>query len=96
MEGTVLARQESDISEKMSIATQAIETVKKGEVTELKSLNSPPVLVKEVLEQVLILLNKSDLSWKGAKNEMASPNFLRRFSQHQIGSIPEAKYKAVD
>ena len=59
--------------------SQKLDTVltklKKSDITELKSLNKPPVQVMSCMEAVLILLGANkEPTWMEIKKEMADPN----------------------
>merc|ERR1719220_850100 len=57
-------------------------SVKKADITELKALSNPPVIVKQVLEAAIILLDPAvraaDLTWKNIKSYLADPAFLTK------------------
>jgi len=49
--------------ETLEKARNAINSLKKADITELKSLCSPPRSVADIFVAVLILLGKKDTSW---------------------------------
>jgi len=55
-------------------ATQVIQNMGKGDITELKSYNAPPQLVKTVMEAVCILNNETP-DWRTSKKMMGDLNF---------------------
>lgn len=62
-----------------------LNSLSKGDVTELKSLSKPPVVVLKVLSAVYKLLNpetkKSEITWQKCKAMMAEMNFLLYLTQ---------------
>ena len=69
------------------IAQQAISGISKGDITELKALNAPPQMIKEVMACVMIFL-REDTDWLTAKRAMANAGqFLTRLSKFDINSV---------
>eukprot|EP00959_Pyramimonas_sp_CCMP1952_P059499 1242782-Pyramimonas_sp.AAC.3 len=60
----------------LEAAADALQGLKKEEITEIRSFVKPPPVVQKVCECVVILRNIKDVSWKGAKGMMADPRFL--------------------
>jgi len=76
-------------------AKQALETIDKKSLTELKSLPSPPAGVEDVLIGVMLLTAKGplpkDLSWASAKKVMANVDqFMAKLINYDKESISEA------
>ncbi|XP_062330264.1 dynein axonemal heavy chain 17-like [Osmerus eperlanus] len=81
-------------------AQEALNTLNKGNLTELKSFSSPPEAVVNVLGAVMILMAPGgkipkDKSWKAAKNSMAKVDaFLDALITYNKENIHEACIKA--
>lgn len=58
-------------------AASALNSLKKDEITEIRSFSKPHVLVQKVGECVVILRGLKDVSWAGAKTMMADGGFLK-------------------
>ncbi|XP_056152705.1 dynein axonemal heavy chain 17-like [Lampris incognitus] len=82
-------------------AQEAVKTLNKNNVTELKSLASPPEPVVNVMAAVMILLAPSgkipkDKSWRATKNMMAKVDvFLDSLNNYKKEKIPESCIKNV-
>ena len=61
----------------LEAAADALNNLKKEDITEIKSFSQPHILVQQVCECVLILRKEKEVSWKGAKAMMADTNFLK-------------------
>lgn len=57
------------------LCIQALNSLNKNDLAEVKSFMKPPGRVKLVLEAVMIL-KQSDPSWTEAKKQLGDPNFL--------------------
>ncbi|XP_030273772.1 dynein heavy chain 6, axonemal isoform X2 [Sparus aurata] len=78
-----------DLDEALSAtedANQALNSLDKADITEIKALTKPPDLVKTVLEAVCILLN-SNPDRLGAKQLLEDANFLRRLTDYDKDNI---------
>ncbi|XP_076154706.1 dynein axonemal heavy chain 17-like isoform X2 [Alosa pseudoharengus] len=81
-------------------AQEALNTLNKNNLTELKSFGSPPEAVVNVMGAVMILLAPGgkipkDRSWKAAKNTMAKVDaFLELLINYKKENIPETCMKA--
>jgi len=54
---------------------QALNSLSKNEIAEVKSFSKPPDRVKLVMDAVMIL-RESEPSWTEAKRQLGDPNFL--------------------
>ncbi|XP_005953702.2 dynein axonemal heavy chain 6, partial [Haplochromis burtoni] len=62
-------------------ANQALRSLDKADISEIKVFTKPPALVMTVMESVCILLDcKPD--WLSAKQLLGDPNFLRRLTEY--------------
>jgi len=55
----------------------ALKTLKKGDITELKSLGNPPQLVIESIGALMALLQKPE-DWSTAKKEIGNSQFVEK------------------
>ncbi|MCJ8738612.1 hypothetical protein PDJAM_G00037770 [Pangasius djambal] len=83
-------------------AQEALNTLNKNNLTELKSFGSPPEAVVNVTAAVMILLAPGgkipkDKSWKAAKNMMAKvDSFLDNLINYNKENIPDTCMKAFE
>ncbi|XP_070710496.1 dynein axonemal heavy chain 6 [Pempheris klunzingeri] len=67
-------------------ANQALNSLDKADISEIKVFTKPPDLVMTVMEAICILLNcKPD--WPGAKQLLGDANFLRRLTDYDKDNI---------
>ena len=77
--GTKKKEAESDLAKAipaLEAAALALNSLKKEEITELKSFAKPNIAVQKVCECVMILKGLPNVSWSGAKAMMTDTNFL--------------------
>eukprot|EP00050_Salpingoeca_kvevrii_P003770 m.233351 g.233351 ORF g.233351 m.233351 type:complete len:4592 (-) comp10879_c0_seq1:411-14186(-) len=84
----------------LKAAQEALDTLNKNNLTELKSFGAPPDIVVTVTAAVMCLLAKGkvpkDRSWKAAKVMMGNVGeFLDSLLNYDKENIPEANLKAV-
>lgn len=58
-------------------AREALDTLAKKDITEVRSFANPPEPVQIICECVAILKGYKDISWKTAKGMLAEVNFLK-------------------
>ncbi|KAM8878755.1 dynein axonemal heavy chain 6 isoform 3-T3 [Spinachia spinachia] len=67
-------------------ANQALNSLDKADISEIKVFTKPPDLVMTVMEAVCILLS-SKPDWLGAKQVLGDSNFLRRLTDYDKDNI---------
>ena len=71
----------------LQAAQDALKTLNKGDITEVKNMAKPPAGVVMVLEAVLILM-KEKTDWANAKKVMGGTNFLKMLQEFDKDNIP--------
>jgi len=79
----------------LEAAADALNNLKKDEITEIRSFAKPHPQVAKVAECVCILRSVKDVSWKGAKGMMADPNFLRSLIEFDKDAISDKQIRLV-
>ncbi|EFJ08822.1 hypothetical protein SELMODRAFT_131043 [Selaginella moellendorffii] len=79
----------------LEAAAEALNSLKKEEITEIRSFAKPHILVQKVCECVVILRGIKDVSWKGAKAMMADNRFLATLMEFDKDSITEKQMRAL-
>jgi dynein heavy chain len=69
-------------------ANQALESLSKSSITEVKSYGRPPVPVEKALEAVMILRN-SEPTWAEAKRQLGDTNFINQLISFDKDNIPD-------
>ena len=76
-------------------AADALNTLEKKDITEIRSFITPPVAVQQVCECVVILLKLPDKSWKTAKLMLTDSNFLSNLVNYDKDGITGNQAKAI-
>ena len=76
-------------------AAQALQDLRKEDITELRSFAKPHPLVQDVTCCVVILRGLKDVSWKGAKAMMTDGGFLRSLVEFDKDSLNDKQIKQV-
>ncbi|KAL2608324.1 hypothetical protein R1flu_026897 [Riccia fluitans] len=79
----------------LEAAAEALNNLKKEEITEIRSFAKPNVYVQKVCECVVILRGFKDVSWKGAKQMMADNRFLQTLLEFDKDSITEKQMRPL-
>ena len=86
---------ESPESEALALAAAAINSVTKGDVSELRSFRHPPPAVTMVTSAVMILLHGVALPWDDAKRVMLADGFVRSMLEVTPETITPKQLKAL-
>ncbi|KAK3269901.1 Dynein heavy chain cytoplasmic, partial [Cymbomonas tetramitiformis] len=79
----------------LEAAAEALTSLKKEEITEIRSFAKPHMLVQKVCECVVILRGIKDVSWKGAKGMMADPRFLSTLIDFDKDGLTDRQVRQV-
>ncbi|XP_073386148.1 dynein-1-alpha heavy chain, flagellar inner arm I1 complex isoform X3 [Physcomitrium patens] len=79
----------------LEAAAEALNSLKKDEITEIRSFAKPNIYVQKVCECVCILKHIPDVSWKGAKGMMADSSFLKSLIEFEKDTISERQMKGL-
>ena len=75
-------------------ANEALGSLTKASITELRAFKNPPVDVINVVSALMILLGKEP-SWASAKKEMTDPKFIDRIIKLDKNNMPESTMKKL-
>ncbi len=78
----------------LDAAVTALNSLTKGDITEVKSFAKPPALVQTVMEAVCILLSEKP-DWDTAKKVLGDPNFMKKLMEYDKDNIPEKILKQM-
>lgn len=76
-------------------AADALNNLRKEDITELRSFAKPSPVVQDVCLCVVLLRNFKDVSWKGAKAMMSEGGFLRQLVEFDKDSLTDRQIKQV-
>jgi dynein heavy chain len=79
----------------LEAAAEALNTLEKKDITEIKSFAQPPKAVQQVCECIVILKKLPDKSWATAKAMLSDVNFLTSLIAFDKDSIREKDMKQV-
>ena len=83
------------MSELRTVADDHLSQIRKADIAELKKLPSPPVMVKDVMEIVCVLMHVAPEKvrggnadyWKPAKKLLNDPNLLGKLAGYDAWSL---------
>ncbi|EGD81584.1 dynein heavy chain 6 [Salpingoeca rosetta] len=78
----------------LQAATDALKSLRKEDVQELKAFASPPALVQTVMEAVCLLFGRKT-DWKTAKSLLGEADFLKQMMQYDKDNIPDRTLKKI-
>ena len=76
-------------------AQEALESLDKKYIAEIKSFANPPADVATVMSAVMIVLGK-DPTWASVKKELANPKFVEMIMGFDKENIPQKTMKAIE
>ena len=76
-------------------AQEALESLDKKYIAEIKSFTNPPADVATVMSAVMIVLGK-DPTWASVKKELANPKFVEMIMSFDKENIPVKTMKAIE
>ncbi|XP_052769398.1 cytoplasmic dynein 1 heavy chain 1-like isoform X2 [Mya arenaria] len=71
-------------------AQQAVKSIKKQHLAEIRAMPTPPPLVKVALEAIIMMLGKSDTDWKGIRSAIMGDNFISSIVNFRTDDITDA------
>ncbi|KFP31699.1 Dynein heavy chain 10, axonemal, partial [Colius striatus] len=92
------AAAETALDEVMPVLEAAkleLQTLKKTDVSEIRSFAKPPKQVEAVLQCVLIMRGYKELNWKTARAMMSEANFLRSVMETDFDRITQSQVKSI-
>uniref|UniRef100_A0A3Q0KTZ4 Dynein axonemal heavy chain 2 n=1 Tax=Schistosoma mansoni TaxID=6183 RepID=A0A3Q0KTZ4_SCHMA len=78
----------------LEAAVQALESLNKKDITEIKSYGKPPLLVQKVLEAVMILRG-ADPSWAESKRQLGEQDFIKQLINFDKDNISDKTLKRI-
>eukprot|EP01035_Chromulina_nebulosa_P017366 gene17366-22914_t len=75
-------------------AVNALKSLTKADITEVKSFQNPPRAVQVVMEAVCVLLNEKE-NWDSAKKLLSNSNFMDRLIMYDKDNIPDPILKKL-
>ena len=78
----------------LNAALDALKTLNKGDITEIKSYTTPPKLVMTTMEAVQIL-RKQKIDWASAKKSLGESDFLKQLAEFDKDHISEGTRKKL-
>ncbi|CAH8499452.1 unnamed protein product [Schistosoma intercalatum] len=78
----------------LEAAVQALESLNKKDITEIKSYGKPPLLVQKVLEAVMILRG-ADPSWAESKRQLGEQDFIKQLINFDKDNISDKTLKKI-
>ncbi|XP_013402014.1 cytoplasmic dynein 1 heavy chain 1-like isoform X1 [Lingula anatina] len=70
-------------------AQQAVKSIKKQHLVEVRAMGSPPPILKMVLESICILLGESAPDWKSIRQMIIKDSFIQNIVSFQAENIPD-------
>ena len=73
---------------------EALESLNKKDITEIKSFSKPPPLVETVLQAVMILRGQ-DPTWQEAKRQLGNTNFIDQLKSFDKDNMSDRTLKRL-
>ncbi|CAB3408082.1 unnamed protein product [Caenorhabditis bovis] len=94
---TVVESDLAQVEPAVAEAQTAVQGIKKNQLVEVKSMSSPPVVVKLTLEAICILLGENvGTDWKAIRQVMMKEDFMSRILQFDTESITPSILKEME
>lgn len=77
-------------------AKQAVKGIKKAQLVEVRSMQSPPAPVKLAMESVCLLLGENTTDWKAIRAFMVKDDFIQKILLFDTESVTPETVKAMD
>lgn len=65
----------------------AVESIKKQNLVEVRSMSNPPLPVKMALESICLLLGESTSDWKVIRSVLARDDFISKILSFQTANL---------
>jgi hypothetical protein len=76
-------------------ANEAVQSLDKKSIGEVRAYTQPPKDIKNVLGAVMTVLNKP-IDWPSVKKEMADPKFMDKIKNLNKDNMPESIMKRIE
>eukprot|EP00767_Chilomastix_cuspidata_P006004 gnl/Chilomastix_cuspidata/6293.p1 GENE.gnl/Chilomastix_cuspidata/6293~~gnl/Chilomastix_cuspidata/6293.p1 ORF type:complete len:5265 (-),score=1091.15 gnl/Chilomastix_cuspidata/6293:310-13914(-) len=87
IEAAAAQRELSHAIPALRAAESSIRSLNKSDLTEIRTFNSPPTLVVQVMNAVCLVMGR-DQSWGSARSLLGEPDFLRNIFKFDTDNIP--------
>ena len=78
------------LMEQLARAVDKVQSVRKADIAEVKSMSRPPPLLLKTLECVLILLGSKRIDWDAAKRMLTDSQFLSTILRFDLDGVSQA------
>ena len=79
----------------METIFQALDSLNKKDIAEIRAYGKPPQLVEVVMEAVM-LIRQSEPTWAEAKRQLGEPNFIKSLIEFDKDNIPDRVLKKIN
>ena len=90
-----IAKNLSEIEPSVLEAQRGVKNIKKQQLTELRSMNSPPSVVKDTLEAVCLILGYEFHSWKDIQSIIRRDEFIADIVYYRTEKMMTPEVKAI-
>ena len=80
----------------MQASDDAINSITRNQIAELKSLSNPPEAVKQVTYALLVLFDSESLDWISAKKFISNPSFKSMLTNFDKENVSDYTINKVD
>lgn len=85
----------AEVQPKIDQARQAVGSIKKEHLAEIKSMKAPPEPIRDVLEAVMKLMGQTDTTWGSMRNFLGQTGFKERVVNFDASTISDAMHRDV-